>query len=225
MGIKHTGIAALAYGLAITGAIAAPPLFSNSFEWPETDPSAIPDARLTDVVGAGREAARAASERASAARRASGQAKRLAGLKSVLGVNAKPMTVDDQTVATINRNGFGTFGTVQFPSGAVFIGEVGQGEGRYAPSPESKLTAFSGYVWGVETAYPRPIEGIFEFKTGESFTGTLSGSEARGIYLSADGMRRFVGTMIVEADSPRPVAGIVEDRNRGLLAVVRENRN
>lgn len=225
MGIKSAAMIALALGVTATGLSAAPPLFDNAFAWPESVANVIPDARLADIVRTGRESARAASERADVARRASGQAKRLAGLKGAFGIGAKPTTIDDDTVAIVNRNGYGEFGTVQFPSGASFTGEVGQGEGRYAPSPESVLSAFTGWVFGVGSAGPRPTEGVFEFKTGDSFTGTLSGSQARGIYMSADGSRRFVGTLIVESSMPRPVAGIVEDRNRRLLAVVREGRD
>jgi hypothetical protein len=225
MGIKSAAMIALALGFAATGLTAAPPLFDNAFAWPESDANAIPDARIADTVRTGREAATAALNRAATARRLSGPAKRLAGLKVAFGLNGKPTTVDDDTVATVNRNGYGTFGTVKFPSGASFTGEVSQGEGRYTPSPESVLTAFTGWVFGVGTANPHPSEGVFEFKTGDSFTGTLSGSQAHGIYMAADGSRRFVGTMIVDSASPRPVAGIVEDRNRRLLAVVRERHD
>lgn len=110
-------------------------------------------------------------------------------------------------------------GHVSYPSGAGMIGLFGPDIGLYTASPESLLSDFSGWVYGATSSNPQPMDGIFSFRNGYSFTGQENGGI--GIYATADGERRFVGKIDFEHGSFRPLVGILEDRRGRLLATVR----
>lgn len=118
-------------------------------------------------------------------------------------------------------DGGAMFGELSWANGAKLTGVVNNGMGEYEPAPESSLRRFSGWVWGVTNPVPVPMRGEFEFRNGERFTGSYNaGSNASGVYVSADGERRFVGEIDFEAGSYRPMRGQLEDRRGRVLAVV-----
>ena len=193
--------------------------------WPEDQPGVIPDARLYERVRAARQEAHEASGRASDAQAVAGQARRRLAARRMIGRSARPQMIDDETIMTAvpyaSEQG-PMLGVVTYPDGANMTGEFGSDLGIYDPAPESAMTAFNGWVFGAASAYPQPMTGVFEFKNGERFIGSyLAGSNARGVYRSSDGQRRFVGEIDFTGGRWRPVAGIVEDRRGRLLAVVR----
>ena len=198
-----------------------------TFEWPQAQPGVIADLRVADDVRDARETARQATTRASEGRRAAGQAKRRAGLQGAFGIRPQRATVDDDTEVALTR---GTsegakLGSITYPTGATMTGAFGPDVGVYTGGPESPLRQFSGWVWGASTGTPRPIDGIFEWKNGDTFTGSITGdgSASQGVYVEAGGQRRFVGVIDLSQSEFRPVRGYLENGSSKLLAVVRRN--
>ena len=152
------------------------------------------------------------------------QTKRLVGIRSTIGRGPKPVTVADGTVvfAVPYGNTAGTlYGTITYANGASLIGVVGDGTGVYTADEFSGLSEFRGWVWGAASSSPVPMTGIFDFKNGESFTGSyLTGTNAIGIYSSNDGNRLFVGEIDFQGGAIRPIKGIMQDRRGHLLALV-----
>jgi hypothetical protein len=203
------------------------PLIPASFEWPDAQPGAIPDLRINSDVHDARETARSATSRASEGRRAAAQEKRRAGLQGAFGIKPKRATTDDETeiAATRGTSNGATLGTVTYSTGATMTGAFGPDIGVYVAAPESPLRRFSGWVSGATGSAPAPCDGIFEWKNGDSFTGSItgSGSLSQGVYVEAGGNRRFVGVADLSESQFRPVRGYVEDGSGRLLAVVRRN--
>ena len=72
---------------------------------------------------------------------------------------------------------------------------------------------------------PRPIDGIFEWKNGDVFTGSMTGdgSASAGVYIRADDQQRFVGIMDFSQSGFRPMRGYLESDTGKLLAVVKHD--
>lgn len=194
-------------------------LYPTQFAWPATDPQAIPDARLGDIISEARREADESAGQASEGRAAAGQARRLVAVRSAIGRAPQRVIVGDGVVmAAVPYGDAGgeMFGTLAYSSGAAFTGSVNSSIGEYSGAPESSISRFRGWVYANE-----PMTGVFEFKNGETFTGSiLAGSNASGIYVSADGDHRFVGIVDFTGGAFRPVRGQVEDRRHHVLAVI-----
>lgn len=226
--IKPVAILAMC-GMAVaiataTGEAHSQALYPDRLEWPQPDPYAIPDARLRDVLASAKEDARKAASEAHAGGRAAGQARRITGLRNAIGRGPQPQIIGDGVVMSAvpyGDDGGTMFGELAWANGGKFVGVVSSAIGEYVPPTESALARFSGWVFGPAQSAPTPMTGEFEFKNGERFTGSFNaGSNASGIYVSADGERRFVGTIDFLAGSYRPMKGQLEDRRGRLLAVV-----
>lgn len=216
---------AAALALGVVGvAIAAPPLFAEQFEWPQSQVGVIPDLRVADVVSDARNEAREAASQADAGKRNAATAKRIAGLRGMIGIKPNPVTVAAGTTMTaypIDGEGGTPYGVMTYASGASMIGEFGGDTGILTASPESLIAEFRGWVYGAAQQKPTPMKGVFDFKNGESFTGSLNAeNNARGIYSSVDGTQRFVGLMDLSGVPGRPLKGVMEDRRGRLLAIV-----
>lgn len=200
------------------------PLIPATFEWPEAEPDAIPDLRVNDSVVRARETAREATTRASEGRRAAAATKRRAGLQSAFGVKPQRATIDDETEIAMTRGS--PLGSTAYPTGATLTGDLSAGLGVYRGYPESPLNQFSGWVFNAGSGSPRPIDGIFEWKNGDVFTGSMTGdgSTSAGVYVSGDGERRFVGIIDFSQSEFRPVRGYLENAKGKLLAVVKRDQ-
>ena len=110
-----------------------------------------------------------------------------------------------------------------YDSGARMTGEFGSNLGVYEAGPESPLLQFSGFVWGASSPNPHCSEGLFEWRNGDTFAGSIvgDGSSSEGIYTDATGERRFVGVVDLSESDFRPVRGYVLDKGGRLLATVR----
>jgi len=192
----------------------------RQFEWPQTDPHAIPDARLNCVIQSARDDAREAEGKARAGHGVAGQAERVTGLRIAIGRGPQPITVADGVVMKAVPWGDAEgaqLGTLTWTDGAVLTGAVSQSLGVFKPAPESSLKEFRGWMY-----FNDPATGVFEFKTGERFTGSYNaGTNASGVYESADGSRRFIGEIDFDGGSFLPVVGQVYDRSGKVIAVVR----
>jgi hypothetical protein len=196
------------------------------FEWPAVEVGAIPDLRLRSVVQDAKEAAREAKTRASEGRRLAARAKRREGIQSIFGIKPSRATSDDETQVSVARgrsHGMVLGGAVH-ASGGHFTGALGANEGVYIASADSPLYRFSGFVWGAATDNATPSEGIFEWKNGDTFTGSIvgDGSASRGIYIQHGGERKFVGIVDLSQTDFRPIQGYMESASGELLAVVRD---
>lgn len=216
-------LACVMFSVAATASAQEVPPIPATFEWPEPDSNAIPDLRIGDDIRSAREAAREATTRASDGRSAAAAAKRRASVQGVFGVEPQRATVDDETEVAVARGS--SLGTVSYPSGATLLGALDAGVGVYTAAPESPLSQFSGWVFGASTQAPRPLDGIFEWKNGDIFTGSITGdgSSSRGIYVKADRQVRFVGIVDLSEIEFRPVRGHLETTSGKLLAVVRRD--
>lgn len=204
------------------GALAQAELFPERFEWPSEDPSTIPDARLGDDLEQARGEAREAAQRAREARLVAGQARRLVALRETVGRGPQATTIGDGVVMRAVDAGAGLRGTVEWADGSILTGAVAAGLGDFEPSPESALSEFEGWVYGTTAPIPTPMTGVFLFKSGDQFTGSYNaGTNARGVYVSSSGDRRFVGEVNFEAGGYLPIRGQVEDSRGRVLAVVR----
>lgn len=216
---------AIASGTTITG---SPTDITEHFEWPEAQPGAIPDLRLSPTISDARSEAREALSRARDAQRAVGQAHRREAIKGAVGLGAKSVTVDSGTIMTADEFPPGNhnylLGTIAYPNGAAMEGAFGPDIGIFTPPDESSLERFRGWVYGARTATPVPMVGIFDFKSGESFSGSYNtGSNASGIYSSSDGSRQFVGEIDFHGAIWTPVRGVLESKSGSVLAVVGVN--
>lgn len=218
-------VAALLCLGSVANAQDAPPI-PVTFAWPEPAPGAIPDFRIADDVRDARETARQATSRASEGRRAAATAKRRAGLQGAFGVKPQRATVDDDTEVAMTRgtSAGAKLGAITYPTGATMTGALNDGVGVYTAAPESPLRQFSGWVFGAGSGNPRPIDGIFEWKNGDTFTGSMTGdaSASTGVYVKAGGQIRFVGVIDFSQSEFRPVRGYLESSSGKLLAVVTE---
>lgn len=203
------------------------PLIPTLFEWPERQSDVIGDLRIRDDVSDARESARQATTRASEGRRAVGQAKRRAGLQGSFGIKPERATLggDTEVALTRGRSNGATLGTITYSTGAIMTGAFGPNVGVYFAEPESPLRQFSGWVWGAGSPTPRPMDGIFEWKNGDIFTGSITGdaSASKGVYVKADGQFRFVGVIDLSQSQFRPIRGYLEGASGKLLAVVRQD--
>lgn len=199
------------------------PLIPATFEWPEAQPDAIPDLRVEESVRHARTSAREATTRASEGRRAAAATKRRIGLQGALGVKPQRATVDDETQMAVTRGS--PLGSITYPTGAILTGDLVAGLGTYQAYLESPLSRFSGWVFGAGSRSPRPIDGIYEWKSGDIFTGSMTGdaSASTGVYVSADGQKRFVGVIDFSQTEFRPVRGYLETATGKLLAVVKRD--
>ena len=195
------------------------------FEWPEEQSSAIPDLRLSSTITGARNEAKEARSRARDGWREAGLAKRREAVRGVVGLGAKPATVDNDTVMTAStvrpRDMSYTLGSMTYPNGAHMQGGFGPDIGIYTGGELSPLREFRGWVYDARTSTPIPMTGVFEFKSGESFAGSyMAGSNAIGIYTSADESRRFVGVIDFDSASWTPLRGILESKAGKILAVI-----
>ena len=194
------------------------------FDWPATQAGVIPDLRLSDVLRDARNEAREAQGRSREAQQAAGQARRRAGLRGFVGLGAQPVTVDSGTVMrAVSYHGSDgpMLGEISYASGATMTGVFGPNLGVFVSAPESPVAEFRGWVQSAASAHPYAMVGVFHYRNGERFSGCYcAGNNARGVYEAADGQRRFVGTIDFTGDRPRPLQGIVEDRQGRLRAVL-----
>lgn len=201
------------------------PLIPITFEWPAPEPNVLPDLSVRDAVQGAIDSARDARTQASLARRLAAQAKRRAGLQGVFGINPNRATTDGETelAATRGTSGGAILGTVKYASGAEMTGSLSDNMGVYTGAPESPLLRFSGFVWGATESHPSPRTGIFEWKNGDTFVGSITGSGnlSQGVYIDANGGRRFIGTIDLSESQFRPVKGGMKDGSGKLLAIVR----
>lgn len=205
------------------------------FEWPKTDPNAIPDARLHELV-------KEARERAEQAQALAKHAEKLATMfdAELSDNNYTPETVSDGVVF-IGRNAPHAgllpdnvyVGKMKYDTGAEIVGvfeftdfpnrsHLGTGAGK---APEgSPMKIFVGQFAVPADIRTRPAEGVAEFRNGDRFTGTyylyFGDTDAIGIYQEAGGERRFVGQLSTSNNLLQPKSGIVENQNGTLLSVV-----
>jgi hypothetical protein len=214
----------LAALLCVGTTAAAQNALAVRFEWPASQPDPIPDLRLTETVSGAREAARSANTRAEEARSAAAHAKRRAGVQGALGLKPKRATTDDDTTIALTRGSAGgpQLGSITYPSGATMVGAFGPDVGVYTAAPERRLRHFSGWVWGASTGKPNPRDGVFVWKNGDVFTGSITGdgSASEGLYEEAGGGRRFIGVIDLSGSEFRPVSGYLETRDGKLLAAI-----
>lgn len=200
------------------------PLIPVTFEWPAIQADAIPDLRVSQDVRSAEDAAREARSQATIARRIAGQEKRRAGVQGLFGVKPSRATTDGETIvdATRGTSAGAKLGTVTYAWGSKMTGSLSEGLGVYEASADSPLSRFSGFVLGATGSRPFPTDGIFEWKNGDTFTGSLTGSgiAASGVYVSANGDRKFVGVIDLNQSEFRPLRGHLFDRSGKLLAVV-----
>ena len=200
------------------------PLIPVTFEWPAAQSGAIPDLRVSEEVRSAESAAREARSQATIARRIAAQEKRRAGLQGLFGVKPSRATTDGETIvdATRGRSAGSRLGTITYAWGSRMTGSLSDGLGVYEASADSPLSRFSGFVLGATGSRPFPTNGIFEWKNGDTFTGSLTGSggSASGIYVSANGDRKFVGVIDMSQSEFRPLRGNLLDQSGKLLAVV-----
>lgn len=197
------------------------------FEWPATQAGAVPDLRLSDVLRDARSEAREAQGRSREAQQAAGQARRRAALRGFVGLGMQPVTVDSGTVmraVPYHWNDGPMLGEISYATGATMTGVFGPNLGVFISAPESPVAEFRGWVQSAASAHPYAMVGVFHYRNGERFSGCYcAGNNARGVYQAADGQRRFVGMVDFTGENPRPLQGIVEDRQGRLLAVVLGN--
>lgn len=170
-------IAAAALLMTVAPAGAQEHSSGPAFEWPTARSGALADLRVRDDVTEAREAAGQAKTRAVEGRRAAAHAKRRAGVQGALGLTPKPAMVDDDTVVSPTRGrSYGdVLGSITYSTGAVLTGAFGSDVGVYIGGPESPLNRFSGWVWGASSPTPQPRDGVFEWKNGNSFAGSIIG--------------------------------------------------
>lgn len=219
----HAGFVAAALLTLCACAPAHAQLFKQ-FEWPAVNANVIPDVRLRDVVHDAIEEAREAEGRARQASLFAGQASRRDGARSAVGLKTQPVTIAEGTVMTATsyhgRTG-PALGVIAYANGATMRGAFGGPDaGTYTAAPESMLASFTGWVFGATTADPNPLEGLFTFRNGDTFTGDAN--SGLGVYVEAGGGRRFVGKADMRNGAFRPLEGNVVDRQGKLLATVVE---
>jgi hypothetical protein len=195
------------------------------FEWPTVQANAIPDLRLSSTISDARSEAREAESRARDAQRATGQAHRREKLKGSVGLGAKPVTIDSGTTMTADEFPPGNhnylLGTIKYPGGTVMEGAFGPDVGTFTPTEEFPLERFRGWVYGARTSTPIPMVGIFNFRGGDSFSGSYNtGGNASGIYSSTDSSMRFVGEIDFRGATWIPLRGVLENKDGRVLAVV-----
>ena len=204
----------------------APPI-PVEFQWPATEVGAIPDLREKEAVRRAIDVAREARSQALEARRIAFQEKARAGVQGRIGLHPSHATTDGETEITVTRgtSSGAKLGVVTYASGARMTGSLSENVGVYTGSPDSQLGRFSGFVWGATGSHPSPTTGIFEWKNGDTFVGSITGkgNHSEGIYTDADGGRKFVGTVDLSESEFRPVDGYLEDDSGQLLAVVVAN--
>lgn len=196
---------------------------ADRFEWPDANPNVLPDARLGEVVESAKEAARQGADRAWEARKVALQARVKRSLRGAVGLGGKPTIIAAGTVMTavpFNGEGGVRVGTVTYPSGASMTGAFGPDLGIYDASFTSSIAEFAGWCFGARTSSPDPMDGEYRFRSGDTFVGTRSADTYEGVYESADHTRKFVGTMLLNTASPRPVRGIMKDGHGHLLMTV-----
>jgi hypothetical protein len=210
-------------GFGSTAIAAETPLVLSRFEWPASQPGTIADLRVENAVTQAEEMARRAETRAYEGRRAAAHARRREKVRGALGMQPHRATIDDDTEMAGTRYGNGVLGSISYPSGATMTGLFGEDVGAYTAGPDSALGRFSGWVWDAQTDHPSCTDGIFEWQSGDTFTGSVAGKggDTYGVYLEAGGQRRFIGEIDMSETSWRPLRGYVLDAKGRLLAVVR----
>jgi hypothetical protein len=219
----RTILLAALFGFGSAAIAAEPSLVSPRFDWPASQPGAIADLRVKNAVTQAEESARRAETRAYEGRRAAAHARRRDKVRGVLGMRPHRAIIDDDTEMAGTRYEDGVLGSISYPSGATMTGLFGEDLGAYTGGPESALDRFSGWVWGAQTDHPSCTDGIFEWKNGDTFTGSVTGKggDIYGVYLEAGGQRRFIGELDMSEASWHPLRGYVLDAKGRLLAVVR----
>ena len=94
---------------------------AETFEWPEANETALPDARLSEAVADARIAAREGADRALQGRQVSMQAKVRTSLRGAIGLGGKPTIIAAGTVmkaVPFNNESGPMLGTVNYPNGA-----------------------------------------------------------------------------------------------------------
>lgn len=193
------------------------------FEWPQADANALPDARLSGTIADAKQAAREGADRAWQAHKVVLQADVRTSLRGAIGLGGRPTTIAAGTVmkaVPYNNESGPMLGRVTYPNGASMTALFGPDIGIYRASFTSSLSEFVGWCYGATTANPIPTTGEYRFRSGDRFVGTRDSETYQGIYESADHSRRFVGTMLLDTTSPRPIRGVLENGNGHLLAVV-----
>lgn len=212
--------------LAAVGSPSLSQDFSRSFDWPNVDDQAIPDARLRDILIAAVDEAEQAAEYSRQGISAASRANRLVRVRSAIGRGPQPQIVGDgvtMSAVAYGDEGGSMFGELAWASGATMTGALSQSMGEYRPPLESSVQRFTGFVFGTTNPDAVPMTGDFEFKTGDHFVGSFNtGRNALGVYASADGALRFVGEIDFYTPAFRPIRGNLLDRNGRTLAVVRE---
>ncbi len=111
-------------------------------------------------------------------------------------------------------------GKVSYANGASMTGLFGPDIGIYHPSLTSSIAEFAGWCYGATTSNPQPTDGEYHLRSGDTFVGYRQANEFYGIYENADHTRRFIGAVMLNTASPRPVRGVMDDGHGHLLATV-----
>ena len=146
-------------------------------------------------------------------------------LRGAIGLGGRPITIAAGTVmkaVPYNNERGPMLGTITYPSGASMTGLFGPDIGVYRASFTSSISEFFGWCFGATTSNPEPFDGQYRFRSGDTFVGTRVADTFKGVYESADRSRKFIGSMLLETASPRPVNGVMQDGRGHLLAVVQE---
>ena len=196
------------------------------FVWPELNENTISDRRISAIVSDAKSAAKEAKNRSIEAKQFANQAKNRRWLQNSVGIKPVVAIIDDDTQITATRGSVDgvELGSITYATGAKMIGGFGPDLGIYTGRKEAPLLQFTGWVWGARSNAAVPIEGKFEWKNGDIFTGDITGDGSRGngIYQKAGGEFRFVGIVDFSHQPFQPVAGIVENKSGRLYAVVFE---
>lgn len=207
------------------------------FQWPETNPNVVPDARLNKVV----EKARAKAARA---HKMASEAETLAGrVTNRLDWNRlRPETVSDgvtligQNLPNTNEPGLTSYvGKITYRHGSEFVGgfkfiqypnHSTWGLGVVRAPAASPVSTFKGEIAAPADIRARPAQGIATFDNGDQFAGLyylyFHDTDAVGIYQDATTGRRFIGQLETVERMLQPKEGLVEDANGRLLSVVRQ---
>ena len=238
--IKHTALAIAALTMCGNEQVLAvdnQSAISNehaTFQWPETDPQVIPDARLNELVKEARDAADRAKVLA-------GDAEELA---NTFGQELKENQYQAQTISEgVIFTGRNAPHAGLFPDN-VYVGKMTYGHGASAigafefitfprhstwgtgvarASVNSPISRFAGKLAAPGDIRTRPAEGVTQFRNGDTFTGLyylyFHDTDALGVYEDATEKRRFVGQLQTVGNMLQPKKGIVEDDSGNLIAV------
>ena len=203
----------------------------GAFQWPETHPDALPDARLHDLTALARNEAAKAQDIANRAE------KLAADIAKSLNWKETPIETVSEGVQFAGKKAPKTheeiyYGQMHYHYGSKVIGRFDfvsfpeqstWGYGVATSADFSPMKTFKGQIWRPAELQAAPTLGVAAFKNGDQFSGLYYGgsNEVVGVYKDASGSRLFVGKLEMIDRVLQPKSGIVKDETGRLLVVVR----